>query len=283
MTRATPLLYYGSKTGMTETLLSLMPPHQTYVEVFGGAAAVLLAKPPCESDVYNDKDKRLCDFFKLLKNPEKARLLRHHLELTPYSRGVYDDYVERFDFIEDEIERAVAFVVIANQSFNGKFGAGWKHSKVRNPASSFFNGLKYIETAARRLRRAQIENLDFEACIKKYDSPETLFLLDPPYPPETRVTKKAYRHEMTIEDHERLLKTLSQVKGMVVLCGYSNPLYEAALKGWERHEVTVYCRSTANKNYSDLPKTRTEVIWLSPQAIEANRKAGASATPAGGR
>ena len=268
MTRATPILYYGSKTGMVETLLSLMSPHHAFVEVFGGSGAVLLAKQPSKVEIYNDLDKDLCDFFRLIKNHEKARVLRHHLELTPYSRDVYNDYVERFPFITDEIERAVAFVVIANQSFNGKFGAGWKHSKVRNPAAPFFNNLRYIETAGRRLRQAQIENLDFEDVLKRYDAPETLFLLDPPYPPDVRAVPKAYRHEMTVEDHQRLLKAVSKVEGMVMLCGYAHPLYDEALKDWGRHEVEVYCRSTANKNPSDLPKTRTEVIWLNPKAAD---------------
>ena len=66
-----------------------------------------------------------------------------------------------------------------------------------------------------------------------------------------------------------------EVKGMVMLCGYPHPLYDETLKGWERHEKTVYCRSTGHKKGVGEPrqKTRTEVIWLNPQAVEANRKA----------
>ena len=63
MRRVTPFLWYGSKTPIIETLLSLLPPHTTYVEPFGGSAAVLLVKQPSSVEVYNDRDHRLCDFF----------------------------------------------------------------------------------------------------------------------------------------------------------------------------------------------------------------------------
>jgi DNA adenine methylase len=271
MRRATPFLWYGSKSAMVEDILSLMPPHKTYVEPFGGSAAVLLAKPPSPVEIYNDKDNRLCDYFRLVKDPEKARILRHHLEFTPYSRAVYDDYVERFEVITDEIERAVAFTIIANQSFNGKFGAGWKCSTQRNCAKPFFNALELIETVIRRFQNVQVENRDFGVVLVQYDSPTTLFLLDPPYVSETRVTTSAYRHEMSLDDHRRMLGLIKQVKGMVMLCGYAHPLYDEALVGWERHEKLVYCKSTSKKRGCDgsREKYRTEVIWMNPQAAEA--------------
>lgn len=135
MNRLTPILWYGSKTGMVPYLLSLMPPHKTCVEVFGGSGAFLFAKQAADVEIYNDLDQKLAEFFRLLTDPQKARLLRLRLELILYSRDVYDDYLQRFDSLTDEIERGVAFVIIANQSFNGKFGAGWKRSKACNCAS----------------------------------------------------------------------------------------------------------------------------------------------------
>lgn len=284
MRRFTPFHYYGGKMGIVQWILDLMPPHTTYVEPFGGAAAVLLAKQPAKIEIYNDLDHAVYGFFKLLKDPAKAKLLRHHLELTPYSREIYDDLVERFESITDEIDKAVAFVIIANQSRNGQFGAGWKVSALRDTAQLYFRGLDCIETAVRRFRGVHVENRDFENVIRRYDTASTLYYLDPPYVATTRVTPKAYRHEMTVADHERLLNTVKQVQGMVMLSGFSGPQYEEALQGWERHEKTVYCSSSAAKkgNNESRNKYRTEVIWLNPQAAEARRKANSIEATLGG-
>lgn len=56
--------WYGgkSKPQVRDWVLSQLPPHRKYVEVFAGSAAVLLAKVPAEMEVYNDLDEALCDF-----------------------------------------------------------------------------------------------------------------------------------------------------------------------------------------------------------------------------
>jgi DNA adenine methylase len=271
MRRVVLFPWYGNKNGLLKWILSLMPPHITYAEAFAGAAAVLLAKKPSTVEIWNDLDRRLYGYFRVLTDPAKARLLRHHLELTPYSRQVYDEVVAGYYSITDEVQRAVAFHIIATQSFCGKFGAGWKCSTQRNCAKPYFKSLKLIEAVVRRLRNVQIENRDYKDILSRYDSPTSLFFLDPPYPPDVRVTPKAYPHEMPLEDHRELLGLVRQVKGMVMLCGYPHPLYDEALVGWERHEEVVYCKSTANKHQGDGSKSkyRTEVIWLNPRAAEA--------------
>ena len=55
--------FFGSDTPFLKLILSLVPPHHTYVEVFGGSAVVLLSKPPSKVEVYNDKDLDLYNLF----------------------------------------------------------------------------------------------------------------------------------------------------------------------------------------------------------------------------
>ena len=266
MSRVTPFLWYGGKSGMIKDILPLMPPHHTYVEPFGGSAAVLIAKPISPVEIFNELDSRLCRYFRTIKEPAKARVVRHHLELTPYSRTVYDDYAKRIDSITDEIEFAVAFTILGNQSRNGILGSGWKRSKLRNCARPYFNALEMIETVVRRFRNVQVDNQDYKKLLKRLDSLLTLFFLDPPYPWDVRVTPNAYRHEMSLDDHREMLALIKQVKGMVMLCGFRHPLYDEALADWERHEFPRYCKS-ASTGSGD--KYRTEIIWLNPRAAEA--------------
>ena len=80
------LPYYGGKQSKMNWLLSHFPPHQTFVDVFGGGGSVAFSKPPSALDIYNDIDTRLCNFFWVLRHPVHGKVLLRALELTPCSR-----------------------------------------------------------------------------------------------------------------------------------------------------------------------------------------------------
>lgn len=64
--------------------------------------------------------------------------------------------------------------------------------------------------------------------------PGDLLYCDPPFHPATRRKPRAYRHELSAGDHERLLEMLSGLECSVVLSGYVNELYEERLSTWHR-------------------------------------------------
>ena len=88
-----------------------------------------------------------------------------------------------------------------------------------------------------------------------YDSPATLYYVDPPYLPETRVSGE-YRHELTTDDHVALAALLHRVRGMVVLSGYRSALYADLYAGWRS---VSFSATAMNKS-----APRTETIWFSP-------------------
>lgn len=108
-----------------------------------------------------------------------------------------------------------------------------------------------------RLIRVLIENMDANALIKREDTPDTLFYCDPPYLDETRVSKKAYKHEMTKQQHKQLILTLEQCKGKVMLSGYSSVMYNSMLGGWNRHEFKVPNHAAGGKKKREM----IEVLW----------------------
>jgi DNA adenine methylase len=59
-----PLLnYHGGKWAIAPKITSLFPPHNTYVEPFGGGGAVLLFKERSHTEVYNDLDDNIVNLF----------------------------------------------------------------------------------------------------------------------------------------------------------------------------------------------------------------------------
>jgi len=64
---------------------------------------------------------------------------------------------------------------------------------------------------------------------------------------------------MTEADHIALLEQLRAVQGMVVLAGYPSDLYDSVLHDW--HRVARPHRAAGSQ------RLRTEVLWLSPNAV----------------
>ena len=92
-----------------------------------------------------------------------------------------------------------------------------------------------------------------------YESPEVLFGIDPPYLPATRWGNPYYEHEMTEDDHVRLLATANQLSAKAYIHGYPSELYDDMLAGWKRMEFDLHCRVAGSPS---SPTRRTEVVWI---------------------
>ena len=86
------------------------------------------------------------------------------------------------------------------------------------------NNLKLFGVIHNRFRNVQVENQDWEQCIKDFDNLDTVFYLDPPY---LQYAKGMYKHEMNKSDHIRLLNLIMETEGFVALSGYENELYDS--------------------------------------------------------
>jgi len=219
--------YYGAKNGMLSTLLPMLPKCSHYVEPFCGSAAVLLNRDPSPIETMNDLNSDIVNFFKVLR--ESPEPLVDALYLTPYS---HSEFTQAWEYSADPIEQARRFY-IRTQMDVAKAGhrkdKSWSKNKAYRPGNHSYcvknfaakiPGLMDVEL---RLKMAQIENLQAIECICKYDSPETLFYLDPPYLPATRSSKDDYRHEFSFAQHEELAMVLNSISGKAALSGYDHP------------------------------------------------------------
>lgn len=210
----------GGKSRFASWILDFVPEHTCFVEVFGGAAGILVNKSPNTStvEVYNDRDGDLVHFFEVLR--ERADELVEWLQTVPYSRAVYEDWAHAFYHgyrPPDDVERAGQFFYLRYSQWGGKYQnpSGFATSKVSNAAQSYSNKLDLLRTFAERFDEVVLENLDWSRAVEKYDAEETVFYLDPPY-----VGKEDYYLVNTI-DHDALVDALQEVVGAWI-CSYSD-------------------------------------------------------------
>jgi DNA adenine methylase len=218
-----PITWLGGKGRLASRIIKEFPAHHTYCEAFGGSASVLLHKSPSKVEILNDKDGRLWNLMKVIQDPELYPRLRSACESTLFSRAEFNLSMGTSN---DPVENARRFMVRQRQS-RGGLGKQWsfcvEDSKMSmaSVVRRWRAGVERLPALHRRLRRVQIEMDDFRQVLRRYDSSNTLFFLDPPYLPELRVGGR-YALEMTKRDHREMVALLIGLKGFVVLSGYDH-------------------------------------------------------------
>ncbi len=238
-----PIKWIGGKSRFVRRIVPLVDatPHRCYVEPFGGSGAILLAKRPVPVEVYNDLDTNLVTLYRTLQNPERLARLMRTLCLLPYARSLFEHPEKLACF-----EPAVSIMYRNRSRFpyqrNFSFAYGLKGCPMLNRA--YHSAVLRLPHTAQRLAHVRIHNEDWKTVVDRYDSPDTLFYLDPPYHPDTCMVEMHYDHCLTDAQHEQLVERVVTLKGKVVLSCYPHPLYEALLQhGFQRQTWTTLCRS----------------------------------------
>jgi len=254
--------WYGGKYSHLNWLLPLLPESKHFCDVFGGSAAVLINRHPSPVETYNDIDSEVVNFFKVLRK-EKNKLIEA-IGFTPFSREEFQRACQEPEEEISDLERARRFYILARQVRTGlaqKASSGrWAHCLLTSRAgmagavSRWLGGVEDLSMIAQRLLRVQIENDDALKVIQRYDSEETLFYCDPPYPHESRGDKNAYAHEMTDDQHRELAMVLKNVKGKVALSGYHCDLLNELYRDWIITEAP-------KKKIHSTKSERVEVLW----------------------
>ena len=193
-----------------------------YVELFGGAGHILFAKSPHITEIFNDLDGNLINFYKVLKTGSKR--LIEELDQLPYSRQLFNEFKQEIEQgIQDDFERAVKWFYVIRNSFSGMWGAGWAYEFARksSSASSYHSAIDLFPILHKRLKKVQIENRDYREIIKSIkesNQSQILLYADPPY-----VNTDYYKTggKWTLEQHKELANLLNSLDCKIVLSYYT--------------------------------------------------------------
>ena len=255
--------WYGGKFSHIDFLTPLLPTNAThFCDVFGGSAAVLLNVGPYRVETYNDIDSGLVNFFETLRN-QHGKLIKA-IGLTPFSREELALACQPAKNLS-KLERARRFYIRARQTRTGLAQTSsegrWAHCVLTSRAgmagavSRWLGSIEGLSEIVQRLQRVQIENAHAIEVIQRYDTPETLFYLDPPYVHSARGDTSAYGFEMTDEEHRELAECLRGIRGRAVISGYRTPLYDLLFQDWHRVDA-------APRRCSSVGTLRQESAWL---------------------
>lgn len=253
----TPIAYYGGKQSMINDILPLIPEHDTYIEPFFGGGAIFWAKAPVKSEVINDANSHVINFFEVLKHDFFK--LREAIEKTLHSRDTYKHALTIYNLphLFDRVQRAWAFWVVTNQGFATKIGT-WGYDRKGAMPKKVTNKIEaFKEHLEDRMRYTTIDSDDAVKIIKTHDCDTAFVYVDPPYVGSNQGHYGGYT-----EGHfEELLLTLSSLKGRFLLSSYPSEILERFIQEYDWTSKAITKSLSANKVSNGTKRgTKTEVL-----------------------
>ena len=252
--------YIGGKSKIGKWIVPFYPTDmETYVEPFSGMFWCffnmdLEKYPNLKKVVYNDFNPLNYNLFKCVQNPSELQRVMDEIEVQQV--GVIDTSIElkeKFNTFQSEIFgegfkvgncdylTAAKYVYVLSQVFSGSKPETSNFidlkGKYRSKYLAFRDKLSKPNWVDHFLKITDVENLDFQDVIEKYDSPSTYFYVDPPY----WKTENYYsNHDFDRDDHERLAIALNKIQGKFSLSYYDFELlhdwFPETKNRWEKKE-----------------------------------------------
>jgi DNA adenine methylase len=175
-----------------------------FIDVFGGSGKVLM-NINSKIKIYNDIDNSLVNIFETLRN--NPELLKNRFNYSLNSRKLFNNYK---NITDNNIENAFRKIYLYLLSFSGK-GNHYGYS-VKSKMNKIVNVKNNIDSIYNEIKYWTIENLDYRDLIKRYDSDDSFFYLDPPY-----YKIKYYKYNFSDKDFYDLKEILGKIKGKYLM------------------------------------------------------------------
>ena len=229
--------YLGGKRLLAKTIVPIIEkiPHNIYCEPFVGMGGIFFRrtkKPKCEA--VNDINSEIVNMFRMVERfPD---YLADMLRFKICSRAEFKRMLATPPLLLTELERAVRYLYIQKNAFGGKtfsqvFGVALERTRFDSERI-----IPQIHMLHKRLAGVYIECLPYAEFIKRYDRPDTLFYLDPPYWGCESFYGKDF---FSRADFAELAKLLKGIKGKFIMSINDVPEIRAIFKGFHQKEVNT--------------------------------------------
>lgn len=273
-----PLIsYYGGKQRIASRIVEVINtiPHTVYVEPFFGGGAVFFAreKPLVTNshhyrEAINDRSEALINLYRVAR--ENPAEFERWMQFTPYSQAEHKRAIAICKNPENHtpIEWAWAYYVNINSSFANTLNGGWGTSVFSgNSAATWHARKQRIPECLERLQDVHVSCEDALDVIKRWDSPQTLLYLDPPYPQ----TEQGHYSGYSLDDWAALCEALDNCQSSYILSGYDCGIAPQSVQKIIEIEVTnavsgkgkIRSDRTRKATAEELgDRKRTEVLWV---------------------
>lgn len=175
--------WLGGKRNLARRICAVIDatPCTTYAEPFVGMGGIFLRRSTRpRAEVINDAGRDVANLFRILQRHYVAFLDMLRFQLTV--RSEFNRLVDTRPETLTDLERAARFLYLQRTAFGGKVsGRNFGVARDRPGRFNLTTLEPMLEDLHSRLAGVVIECLDFADFIRRYDGPETLFYLDPPY------------------------------------------------------------------------------------------------------
>lgn len=249
----TPITYYGGKQTLAKYILPLIPSHYLYCEPFFGGGAIFFAKPKSPVEIINDLNGEVVVFYEVLKTQFSA--LKKKITSTLHSRELFEKarFIYNNSSLHSKLDRAWAFWTLTNQGFAGQV-TSWGFGRTPSKEKSLANKREsFSPDLSTRLATTQIECNDALKVIKRADTPDSFFYVDPPYIGSHQGHYQGYSES----DYKKLLDALSSIKGKFLLSSYPSSILSKYIKKFKWHSKSIDKKIAVTKN---TDKIKTEML-----------------------
>lgn len=205
--KAGPFKRWGGSASYGKKIAAMLPEHERYVEPFAGAGSVLFAKAAAGHEVLADLDPEVIHAFRMIQKTDEKLIRR----LKKKNRAVSLKELKKLrDTIPtDPVDRLHRFLYLQTASWAGiRRGIDPSREIAYNP--------ERLTRFAERLKNVEIFEGDYIATLKKFDSPTTVFYIDPPHPGDWDVDADDLPKEARF-DIEDLITAVRRLKGKWIL------------------------------------------------------------------
>lgn len=249
--------YIGGKRRLGEQLARRIEAvqHETYAEPFVGMGGVFFRRrSAARREVVNDISRDVVTLFRILQRHYPQFMETLKFQIT--SRREFERLAACDAEMLTDLERAARFLYLQRLAFGGKVAG--RSFGVEASGPSRFDVTKLgplLDAIHERLAGVVIECLPWADFVDRYDSPSTLFYLDPPYyGSETDYGAGVFGRG----DFAKLAARLSEITGRFILSVNDVPETRSIFARFAIEQVAT--RYTVSGQWSDV----SEIIVTGP-------------------